>query len=145
MLGWDTAGKGRLVDTWLAYQHFINVKWPDKPRSGTLSFKTKQLQIDLESTDKLRRRIVKGRENWASQTVGYSWKGIISVLPRPFLQGGTPCPFQEAEMTPCRLLVTPRDALLYFTWPRTSQSAVIGAETMRFAYFGIRHHNPTHI
>ena len=48
------------------------------------------------------------------------------------MQGGTPCPFQEAEMKPCRLLVTPRDALLYFTWPRTSQSAVIGAETMRF-------------
>ena len=68
-----------------------------------------------------------------------------SVLPRPFLQGGTPCPFQEAEMTPCRLLVTPRDALLYFTWPRTSRSAVIGAETMRFPYFGIRHRNPTHM
>ena len=42
---------------------------------------------------------------------------IYSVLPRPFLQGGTPCLFQEAEMTPCRLLVTPRDVLLYFTWP----------------------------
>ena len=70
---------------------------------------------------------------------------FFSVLPRLFLQGGTPCPFQEAEMTPCRLLVTSRDALLYFTWPRTSQSAVIGAETMRFPYFGIRHRNPTHI
>ena len=72
-------------------------------------------------------------------------KAHVSVLPRPFLQGGTPCPFQEAEMTPCILLVTPSDALLYFTWPRTSQSAVIGAETMRFPYFGIRHRNPTHI
>ena len=62
---------------------------------------------------------------------------VFSVLPRPFLQGGTPCLFQEAEMTPCRLLVTPRDALLYFTCPRTSQSAVIGAETMRFPCVGI--------
>ena len=35
-----------------------------------------------------------------------------SVLPRPFLQGGTPRPFLEAEMTPCRLLVTPCYILL---------------------------------
>ena len=37
---------------------------------------------------------------------------VCSVLPRLFLQGGTPCPFQEAEMTPCRLLVTPCYILL---------------------------------
>ena len=45
-----------------------------------------------------------------------------SVLPRPFSEGGTPCPFlvmpcpfQKAEMTPCPFLVTPNDALLHFT------------------------------
>ena len=45
-----------------------------------------------------------------------------SVLPRPFSEGGTPCrflvtpcPFQEAEMTPCPFWVTPKDALLHFT------------------------------
>ena len=39
---------------------------------------------------------------------------VISVLPRPFSKGGTPCRvlmtpclFQEAEMTPCLFLVTP--------------------------------------
>ena len=44
-----------------------------------------------------------------------------SVLPRPFSEGGTPCrflvtpcPFQEAEMTPCPFLVMPNDALLHF-------------------------------
>ena len=45
-----------------------------------------------------------------------------SVLPRPFSEGGTPCPFlvtpcpfQKAEMTPCPFFVTPNDALLHFT------------------------------
>ena len=45
-----------------------------------------------------------------------------SVLPRPFSEGGmpcpflvTPCPFQKAEMTPCHFFVTPNDALLHFT------------------------------
>ena len=55
-------------------------------------------------------------------TVGGSvWQSYISVLPRPFSKGGTPCPvlmtpclFQEAEMTPCLFLVTPNDALLQF-------------------------------
>ena len=90
-------------------------------------------------------RILHGLPMRCSASGMFASSGVSSVLPRPFLQGGTPCPFQEAEMTPCRLLVTPRDALLYFTWPRTSQSAVIGAETMRFPYFGIRHRNPTHL
>ena len=47
---------------------------------------------------------------------------MSSVLPRPFSEGGTPCPFlvttcpfQKAEMTPCPFLVTPNDALLHFT------------------------------
>ena len=48
---------------------------------------------------------------------------VCSVLPRPFSEGGTPCPFlvtpcpfQKAEMTPSPFLVTPNDdALLHFT------------------------------
>ena len=47
---------------------------------------------------------------------------LLSVLPRPFSEGGTPCPFlvtpcpfQKAETTPCPFFVTPNDALLHFT------------------------------
>ena len=64
----------------------------------------------------------------------------------------TPCPFQNAEMTPCPFLVTPIDALLHFTYSRKSQSAVIGAETTRRAAFPLFYstafvivdRNPTH-
>ena len=43
--------------------------------------------------------------------VYFFFPGLSSVLPRPFSEGGTPCrflvtpcPFQEAEMTPCPFL-----------------------------------------
>ena len=59
---------------------------------------------------------------WDTDEIPIGWKeGYLSVLPRPFSKGGTPCRvlmtpclFQEAEMTPCLFLVTPNDALLQF-------------------------------
>ena len=62
-----------------------------------------------------------------------------------FCRAGRPAFFKKLKWRPAVCWWRPVTPCYILLGPRTSQSTVIGAETMCFPYFSIRHRNPTHI